>query len=114
MIPLAAGGVNPAIVTSGVLAFAAIISSGTPIVMARRRHNQDAIAEARRDATYAEAASGKHADLTLASWTALNGALQAEIGRLQGVVDRMQGRIDRAEAEIAALNATIRTMDADA
>jgi peptidoglycan hydrolase CwlO-like protein len=112
MIPTAsAGGVDPAIFTSGVLAFAAIISSGTPIVMARRRKAQDKLVAIRNEARSAEEYSSKRGDLTLASWTALNGALQSEIGRLQGVVDRMQARIDRAEAEIAALNATIRAMD---
>ncbi len=91
------------VVTAGVVALSAAASALTPIVMARRRARQDAIKSIKADA-------GAKADLTLASWTALNGALQTEITRLQGVVDRLQGRVDAAETEIDSLRSTIRAM----
>ena len=106
---VAAGGVDPAtIVTGGVLAFAAVTSAVTPVVLARRRATQDALKAAQAD-------SGQRGDLTLASWTALNDALQREITRLtgvgdrqQGVIDGLQARIGKLEAEIDALQATIK------
>ena len=91
------------IVTGAVVALSAAASALTPIVMARRRTRQDAIKSIKADA-------GAKADLTLASWTALNGALQTEITRLQKVVDRLQGRVDAAEVEIDSLRSTIRGM----
>ena len=113
------GGVDPAIVTSGVLAFAAIISSGTPLIMARRRKTQDTLEAAKREVQSAEEYSAKRGDLTLASWVALNGGLRAEVDRLQAVADRQQAVLDRQqarvsqlEAEIVVLNASIRAMHA--
>lgn len=91
------------VITGGVVALSAATASLTPIVMARRRARQDAIKTIKTDA-------GTSASLTLASWTALNGALQMEITRLQSVVDRMQGRIDKLETEIDSLEAAIRGM----
>jgi hypothetical protein len=84
------------LITGSLLAFAAIVSSLTPIVLARRRARKDALA-----AVAASAVSSS--DLTLAGWTALNAALQQEINRLQGVTERMQARIDLLENEIAQL-----------
>src|ERR1022692_3321253 len=91
------------IVTGAVVALSSAASALTPIVMARRRARQDAVKAIKSDAA-------EKADLTLASWTALNGALQTEISRLQAVVDRLQGRVDTAEGEIDSLRATIRAM----
>jgi peptidoglycan hydrolase CwlO-like protein len=91
------------IVTGGVVALSAAASALTPIVMARRRARQDAIKAVKSSAV-------ERADLTLASWTALNSALQTEITRLQRVVDKLQGRVDAAETEIDSLRATIRGM----
>jgi hypothetical protein len=84
------------LVTGSLLAFAAIVSSLTPIVLARRRARKAALAAA-------AAAAVSSSDLTLAGWTTLNAALQQEIGRLQGVTERMQARIDLLEGEIADL-----------
>lgn len=96
------GGTDAATLATAVaVAVAAIISSLTPIALARRRSRQDALRTARSDA-------GEASALTLASWTALNGALQTEIKRLQGVVDRCQARVDVLEAEIAALKSAAR------
>ena len=101
MTPLAAAAASSSpdtvtLVTGILLALAAIVSSLTPIVLARRR--------ARKDALAASAASAANSgDLTLAGWTALNTALQQEINRLQGVQERQQQRIDQLEAEIATL-----------
>lgn len=84
------------LITGILLAVAAIVSSLTPIVLARRR--------ARRDALAASAASAVNSsDLTLAGWTSLNAALQQEITRLQAVTERMQARIDLLEDEISKL-----------
>jgi peptidoglycan hydrolase CwlO-like protein len=91
------------IVTGAVVALSAAASALTPIVMARRRARQDAI-------KFIKSSAVERADLTLASWTALNGALQTEITRLQKVVDRLQGRVDAAEVEIDSLRSTIRGM----
>jgi peptidoglycan hydrolase CwlO-like protein len=91
------------VITGGVVALSAATASLTPIVMARRRARQDAIKFIKSDAV-------EKADLTLASWTALNGALQTEITRLQRVVDKLQGRVDAAETEIDSLRATIRAI----
>lgn len=93
----ASGGPDTVTLITGILlALAAIVSSLTPIVLARRR--------ARKEALAASAASAVNSsDLTLAGWTALNTALQQEIGRLQGVQERQQQRIDQLEAEIATL-----------
>ena len=102
MIPLAdavpaAGGTDAVTLVTGILlALAAIISSLTPIVLARRRARRDALASA-------AASAASSSDLTLAGWTALNAALQQEINRLQGVTERMQARIDLLEGEIATL-----------
>lgn len=84
------------LLTGVVLALATVVSAMTPIVLARRRAHKKAL-----DAAVAEAM--RSSDLTLASWTALNAALQAEITRLQGVTERMQARIDMLEGEIATL-----------
>jgi hypothetical protein len=84
------------LVTGSLLAFAAIVSSLTPIVLARRRAHKAALAAA-------AAAAVSSSDLTLAGWTALNAALQQEITRLQAVTERMQARIDLLEGEIAQL-----------
>ena len=95
--PAAASGSDPVTLVTGILlAIAAIVSSLTPIVLARRRARKDTLAKAT-----AAAVSGS--DLTLQSWTALNAALQQEIGRLQGVTERMQARIDLLEGEIGTL-----------
>jgi peptidoglycan hydrolase CwlO-like protein len=91
------------VLTGSVVALSAATASLTPIVMARRKARQDAIKAIKTDAV-------EKADLTLASWTALNGALQTEISRLQNVVDKLQGRVDAAETEIDSLRATIRAM----
>jgi hypothetical protein len=102
MIPLAdaapaSGGIATVTLITGILlALAAIISSLTPIFLARRRTRKEALAAAAASAVTSS-------DLTLAGWTQLNAALQQEIGRLQGVTERMQGRIDLLEAEIATL-----------
>jgi hypothetical protein len=84
------------LVTGALLALAAIVSSLTPIVLARRRSRRAALAAA-------TAAGVTSSDLTLAGWTALNTALQQEISRLQGVQGRMQERIDLLETEITGL-----------
>lgn len=84
------------LITGILLALAAIVSSLTPIALARRRARKDALAAS------AEAAVNS-SDLTLAGWTSLNAALQQEISRLQGVTERMQARIDLLEGEIADL-----------
>lgn len=90
----ASGGVTTVTLVTGILlALAAIISSLTPIVLAQRRRKKEALAEA-------AASAASSSDLTLAGWTALNSALQAEIGRLQGVAERQQGRIDLLEGEL--------------
>lgn len=102
MIPLAVATVPAAgtdtvtLVTGSLLATAAIVSSATPIVLARRRSRKEKLAD-----LTAEAVS--KTDLTIAGWTALNGALQQEIRRLQGVQERQQARIDMLEGEIAEL-----------
>lgn len=102
MIPLAgaapaAGGTDTVtLVTGALLALAAIVSSLTPLLLARRRTRKEALAAAAAGAV-------SSSDLTLAGWTALNAALQQEIGRLQGVTERMQARIDLLEGEIAVL-----------
>jgi peptidoglycan hydrolase CwlO-like protein len=85
--------VDPTVITGGLLAVAAIVSSATPIVLARRRASKDALAAARTDAV-------EKSDLTLTAWTELNRALQQEIARLQAVVDRCQARVEALEAEI--------------
>src|ERR1039457_464301 len=90
-------------ITGGGVALSRATASLTPIVRARRRARQDAIKFIKSDAV-------EKADLTLASWTALNGALQTEITRLQSVVDRLQGRVDAADTEIDSLRSTIRGM----
>lgn len=93
----AVGGADPVTLLTGILlALAAIVSSLTPIVLARRRAQKDAIAAA----TASGVDSGS---LTLAGWTALNAALQQEISRLQGLVVRMQERIDLLEGEVVEL-----------
>ena len=84
------------LITGILLALAAIVSSLTPIVLARRRARKDALAAASSTAV-------NSSELTLAGWTALNTALQQEINRLQGVQERQQQRIDQLEAEIATL-----------
>ncbi len=91
------------LVTGGLLAASAAVTPFIPFALARRKARQDAVKTAREDA-------GTSASLTLASWTALNGALQTEITRLQGVVDKLQGRVDTAEAEIDSLRARFRTL----
>lgn len=99
MTALAAASGGPdtvTLITGSLLALAAIVSSLTPIVLARRKARKEATA-----ATAAAAVAGS--DLTLAGWTTLNAALQQEIGRLQGVTQRMQDRIDLLEGEIAEL-----------
>lgn len=96
---LAAAAPGPAtvtLVTGILLAVAAIVSSLTPIILARRRSRKEA-------ATAAAAAAVDSGSLTLAGWSALNHALQQEIGRLQGVVERMQARTDLLEGEVAEL-----------
>jgi hypothetical protein len=93
----ASGGVTTVTLITGILlAVAAIVSSLTPIVLARRKSRKEALAEAARAATTSS-------DLTLAGWTQLNAALQQEITRLQGVTERMQARIDLLEGEIGTL-----------
>lgn len=94
--PAGAGVATVTLITGALLALAAIISSLTPIVLARRRSRKEALAS-----VAASAVSGS--DLTLQAWTALNSALQQEINRLQGVTERMQARIDLLEGEIATL-----------
>lgn len=94
--PASGGAVTVTLITGILLAVAAIISSLTPILLARRRTRKEALAKAA-----ATAVSGS--DLTLQAWTALNAALQQEINRLQGVTERMQARIDLLEGEIATL-----------
>lgn len=84
------------LITESVLALAAIGSMLTPIVLRLRKSHKDALAAAGASAV-------NSSDLTLAGWTALNTALQQEIGRLQGVQERQQQRIDQLEAELAAL-----------
>jgi hypothetical protein len=84
------------LITGSLLALAAIVSSLTPIVLARRRARKEALAAA-------SATAVNSSDLTLAGWTALNAALQQEIARLQKVTERMQERIDQLEAEIVEL-----------
>lgn len=93
----AAAGPDPVtLITGSLLAFAAIVSSLTPIVLARRRAQKESAATAARAATASS-------DLTLAGWTTLNAALQQEITRLQGVVERAQARADLLEGEITEL-----------
>jgi len=84
------------IITGAVLALAAIVSSLTPLALARRRAQKEALAAVTASAV-------NSSDLTLAGWVALNGALQEEIRRLQGVTERMQKRIDQQENEITVL-----------
>lgn len=99
MTGLAASASGPdtvTLITGGLLALAAVVSSLTPIVLARRKARKDALAAATATAV-------NSSDLTLAGWTALNAALQQEIQRLQGVTERMQARIDQLEAEITEL-----------
>jgi hypothetical protein len=84
------------LITGIVLALAAIVSSTTPIALARMRRRREALA-----ASVASAVSSS--DLTLAGWSTLNAALQQEISRLQGVTERMQSRIDLLEGEIGKL-----------
>jgi uncharacterized small protein (DUF1192 family) len=95
------------LITGGLLAFAAIVSSLTPIALARRRAHKDALAAN-------AAAAVNSSDLTLAGWTALNAALQQEITRLQGVQERMQARIDLLEGEIEQLQSLARGIQKDA
>lgn len=95
--PATSGGVNAVTLITGVLlALAAIVSSLTPIILARRRSQKEALTEAARSAATSS-------DLTLAGWTALNSALQQEISRLQAVAERQQGRIDLLEGELETL-----------
>lgn len=90
-------GLGPVTVVTGiVLAVAAVVSSLTPIVIARRRARKEAL-------TAATASAVNSTDLTLAGWTSLNAALQKEIERLQGRTEQMQNRIDQLEGEIADL-----------
>jgi uncharacterized small protein (DUF1192 family) len=97
VLAAAASGPDPVtLVTGALLAFAAIVSSLTPIVLARRR-------SAKEKQAAAASAAVTSSDLTLAGWTALNAALQQEITRLQGVQVRMQARIDLLEHEISEL-----------
>jgi peptidoglycan hydrolase CwlO-like protein len=97
VVAAASGGTDSVtLITGVVLAIATVVSALTPIVLARRRARKQAIDEAVADAMHSS-------DLTLASWTALNAALQAEVTRLQGVIERMQSRIDMLEAEISTL-----------
>ncbi|HEX3960920.1 MAG TPA: hypothetical protein VHZ03_30595 [Trebonia sp.] len=84
------------LVTGGLLALAAVVSSLTPIFLARRRARKEADAKA-------AAAAVSSSDLALSGWTTLNAALQQEISRLQGVVDRMQARIDLLSTELESL-----------
>lgn len=98
-MPLAdgsAGFSSVTLITSVLLALAAVVSATTPIVLARRRQRKEAEALAAK-------AAASSSDLTLAGWTQLNKALQQEINRLQGVTERMQQRIDLLESEIAKL-----------
>lgn len=93
----ASAGPDPVTLITGVLlALAAIISSLTPVLLNRRQRRKEAAAAT-------AAATVTSGDLTLAGWTALNAALQQEIGRLQGVTGRMQARIDLLEGEVADL-----------
>jgi hypothetical protein len=96
VLAAAAGPDSVTLVTGILLALAAIISSLTPIVIARRRSRKEALA-------VAAASAADSGSLTLAGWTALNAALQQEISRLQGLVVRMQARIDLLEGEITEL-----------
>ncbi len=84
------------LVTGGLLALAAVVSSLTPVFLARRKARKNALAEAADTAV-------SSAGTTLAGWTALNTALQQEITRLQVVVERMQARIDTLEREMREL-----------
>jgi peptidoglycan hydrolase CwlO-like protein len=105
------GGGDPVvIVTSSMLALSALGTALTPFFLGRRRARKETLAAA-------IAGASDKADLTLASWTALNGALQQEITRLQGVVDRQQGTLDKCQArvdvletELASLKATARNL----
>lgn len=93
----AAGGADTVTLITGVLlCAAAVISALTPIVLARRKNRKEALAAAAAGAVSAT-------DLTLSGWTALNAALQAEIGRLQGVQERLQARCDLLEGEVETL-----------
>lgn len=106
MITLAAQSSGPdtiTLLTGGLLALAAVVSSLTPIVLARRRARKDALAAA-------TASAANSSDLTLAGWTALNAALQQEISRLQAVTERMQTRIDLLEAEIEKVQKLARSV----
>lgn len=100
------------IITGIVLAVAAITSSVTPIILARRRSAKEAQAEAKAKLDSVRSESDHRADLTLASWTALNGALQQEIIRLQGVTDRQQQIIDRCQARVEVLETEQDTLQA--
>lgn len=84
------------LITGGLLAFAAVVSSLTPIFLARRRARKEA-------ATAAAASAVSSTDLALSGWTTLNAALQAEINRLQGVTERMQARIDLLSTELESV-----------
>jgi hypothetical protein len=95
-------------VTSAVLAFAAITTSITPIVLARRRSTKEATQEAKAKLDEAQKEASNRAELTLGSWTALNGALQMEITRLQSVIDRQQAVIERCQARVEVLEALVR------
>ena len=84
------------LITGAALALAAVVSSLTPIFLARRKQRK-------KQEMAAATAAVTSSELTLAGWTALNAALQQEITRLQGVTERMQSRIDLLESEISTL-----------
>jgi hypothetical protein len=90
-------GPDPVTLLTGiVLAVSAAASPVIMIVAGRRRAAREALAAAK-------ASGADSANLTLAGWTALNQAQQAEIQRLQGLVERMQARADQLQAEMESL-----------
>jgi TolA-binding protein len=105
---LAAGGTPVSVtVITEIVGAAGVIASAvvTPLVMGRRRAAKEKLSAAVSTAV-------NSSDLTLAGWTALNGALQEEIRRLQGVQERMQHRIDQLEGEIESLQGLLRRLPA--
>jgi DNA anti-recombination protein RmuC len=87
---------DPQTISEFVLAAAAVISTATPIVIARRR------------------ASIKNDQTVLASFTALNEALSKEVERLQGDMVRLRGdyeqRLTSAMDQIRDLQSEVATL----
>lgn len=87
---------DPAVITAWVMAAGAAVTAVTPLVMARRK------AARQRDST------------TLASFTALNNALDREIQRLHGDMTKLRDdyerRLDAAQDRITELESEVATL----